>query len=104
MLSDSTRLPASGGLPATTTFAVTARLATLPLRIFALDFDAISISLFCPPSPCKGEDEGEGPIKAPCAIQDSALIFRFFAPNILARRAPDDSVFRPSEAPLVALF
>ena len=24
------------------------------------------------PSPCLGEDEGEGPLTAPCAIQDSA--------------------------------
>src|ERR1700683_5206240 len=41
MLSLSTRLPVAGALTATTAFVLTARLATLALRIFALDFDAI---------------------------------------------------------------
>jgi hypothetical protein len=41
MLSDSTRLPVCGTFPTTVGFAVTARLSTPALRIFALDFDAI---------------------------------------------------------------
>jgi len=43
-------------------------------------FSTLSVSTFANPSgsvssPCRGEDEGEGPHTAPCAIHDSALLF-----------------------------